>query len=101
MHGQLADAWIAGLFGDFRQMFLRQRIVAQAGVAERTLYLNFPTKSTLLNEIIRVAVRGHDLDQPLAAGEGFRTVLEAPPGQVLPELAHTCGTPDRSLTNSR
>jgi AcrR family transcriptional regulator len=61
-------------------------VAAKAGVAERTLYLNFPTKAALLNEIIRVAVRGHDRDEPLAAGETFRAVLDAPPDQVLREF---------------
>jgi AcrR family transcriptional regulator len=58
-------------------------VAREAGVAERTLYLNFPTKAALLNEIIRVTVRGHDRDEPLLAGEGFRSVLEAPAGQML------------------
>ncbi len=42
-------------------------------MAERTLYLNFPTKAALLNEIVRVTVRGHDRDEPLIAGEAFRS----------------------------
>src|SRR5436305_5197080 len=64
-----------------------QEIARNAGVAERTVYLNFPTKAALLNEIIRVTVRGHDRDEPLLAGEGFRAVLEAPPGQLLHQFA--------------
>src|SRR3954453_16639817 len=62
-------------------------VAAEAAVAERTLYLNFPTKAALLNEIIRVAVRGHDRDEPLAAGEGFRGLLAPPPGELLPQFA--------------
>jgi AcrR family transcriptional regulator len=34
------------------------KIAAEAGVAEKTVYLAFPTKADLLNEIIRVGVRG-------------------------------------------
>src|SRR4051794_23625234 len=64
-----------------------KEVAAEARVAERTLYLNFPTKAALLNEIIRVAVRGHDRDEPLAAGEGFRALLTAPPGELLPQFA--------------
>ena len=41
------------------------RIAAEAGVAERTLYLAYPSKAALLGEIIRVAVRGGEGDQPL------------------------------------
>jgi AcrR family transcriptional regulator len=57
-------------------------IAADAGVAERTLYLTYPTKAQLLGEIIRVAVRGHDGDEPLAAGMAFRAVIEAPAGEL-------------------
>jgi len=60
-----------------------KQVAREAGVAERTLYLNFPTKAALLNEIIRVTVRGHDRDEPLLAGEAFRSVLDAPPGRLL------------------
>lgn len=62
-------------------------IAAGAGVAERTLYLAFPTKAALLNEIIRVAVRGHDRDEPLAAGTSFQAIFEAPAGQVPARVA--------------
>jgi AcrR family transcriptional regulator len=64
-----------------------KQVAAEAGVAERTLYLTFPTKAELLNEIIRLSVRGHDRDEPLAAGEGFRAVLEAPPARIAGEMA--------------
>jgi AcrR family transcriptional regulator len=62
-------------------------VATEAGVAERTLYLNFPTKAALLNDIIRVTVRGHDRDEPLLAGVRFQSVLEAPPGQLLRQFA--------------
>src|SRR6185437_14883219 len=46
-----------------------RQVAAEAGVAERTLYLNFPTKAALLNEIIRVRARGHGGDdRPGLAG---------------------------------
>ena len=41
------------------------RIAAEARVAERTLYLAYPSKAALLGEIIRVGVRGGEGDQPL------------------------------------
>ena len=66
-----------------------KRIAAEAGVAERTLYLAFPTKAALLNEIIRVTVRGHDSDEPLAAGAEWRSVLSAPPCEMLARFAAT------------
>ena len=74
-----------------------KQVAAQAGVAERTLYLNFPTKAELLNEIIRVAVRGHDCDQPLAGGAGFEAVIHAPAGELLREFARmTAGLMSRT-----
>jgi AcrR family transcriptional regulator len=65
------------------------RIATEAGVAERTLYLAFPTKAALLNEIIRVTVRGHDGDEPLASGAEFRSVFSAPPSEMLARFAAT------------
>jgi AcrR family transcriptional regulator len=64
-----------------------KEVARNASVAERTVYLNFPTKAALLNEIIRVTVRGHDREEPLLASQGFRSVLEAPPGQLLHQFA--------------
>jgi AcrR family transcriptional regulator len=64
-----------------------KKVAGEAGVAERTLYLNFPTKAELLNELIRVAVRGHDREEPLVAGEGFAAVVDAPEGELLREFA--------------
>src|SRR3954466_14686389 len=62
-------------------------VAAAAGVSDRTVYLSFETKAALLNECIRVAVRGGDEEAPLMAGAGFRAVLEAPPEQMLAGLA--------------
>jgi AcrR family transcriptional regulator len=41
------------------------KIAAEAGVAEKTVYLAYPSKADLLNEIIRVGVRGDDDEQEL------------------------------------
>src|SRR3954447_6572352 len=62
-------------------------VAAAAGVSDRTVYLSFETKAALLNECIRVAVRGGDEEAPLMAGAGFGAVLEAPPEQMLAGLA--------------
>jgi AcrR family transcriptional regulator len=64
-----------------------KEVAEEAGVAERTLYLAFPSKAELLNEIIRVTVRGHDRDEPLVAGQRFRSVVDAPPGELLARFA--------------
>ena len=45
------------------------KIAAEAGVAEKTVYLAFPTKAALLNEIIRIGVRGDEGSTPLTQRE--------------------------------
>jgi AcrR family transcriptional regulator len=45
------------------------KIAAEAGVAEKTVYLAFPSKADLLNEIIRVGVRGDESSTPLSERE--------------------------------
>jgi AcrR family transcriptional regulator len=52
-------------------------IAAEAGVAEKTLYLAYPSKAALLNEIIRVGVRGDDRDQPLTRRAPWTEMLAA------------------------
>jgi AcrR family transcriptional regulator len=62
-------------------------VAAAAGVSERTVYLAFPTKAALLNECIRVAVRGDDDETPMLARAGWRAALEAPPERMLALVA--------------
>jgi AcrR family transcriptional regulator len=45
------------------------KIAAEASVAEKTVYLAFPTKADLLNEIIRIGVRGDEGSTPLSQRE--------------------------------
>src|SRR5580704_9753174 len=47
-------------------------IAAEAGVAEKTVYLAFPTKADLLNEIIRIGVRGDEGSTPVSQREEWR-----------------------------
>ena len=53
------------------------RIAAEARVAERTLYLAYPSKAALLGEIIRVGVRGGEGDQPLTRRAPWVEMLAA------------------------
>ncbi len=53
------------------------KIAAEAGVAERTVYLAYPSKAALLNEIIRVGVRGDDVDLPLARRDSWDVMLDS------------------------
>jgi AcrR family transcriptional regulator len=52
-------------------------IAAEAGVAEKTLYLAYPSKAALLSEIIRVGVRGGEGDQPLTRRAPWTDMLAA------------------------
>ncbi len=52
-------------------------IAAEAGVAEKTLYLAYPSKAALLSEIIQVGVRGGDGDQPLTRRAPWTEMLAA------------------------
>ena len=53
-------------------------IAKHADVAEKTVYLAFPTKAQLLSEVIRVAVRGDDQETPITARDDWRAILNAP-----------------------
>lgn len=52
-------------------------IAAEAGVAEKTLYLAYPSKAALLTEIIRVGVRGGEGDQPMTRRAPWTEMLAA------------------------
>lgn len=54
------------------------KIAAEAGVAEKTVYLAFPTKADLLNEIIRVGVRGDEGSTPLSESEEWGEMIASP-----------------------
>src|SRR4051794_1917783 len=68
-----------------------KRVAAEAGVAERTLYTAFATKAELMNEIVRVTVRGHDGDEPLAE-VALLPVLDGPAEGMLERFATACAT---------
>ncbi len=80
-----------------RERFLRDgyartsmsAVAKAAGVAERTLYLAFPTKAALLDEVIVTAIRGEETDQPL--NDQMRAALDAPPAEILPRFAAANG----------
>jgi AcrR family transcriptional regulator len=65
------------------QLFLRDgyvpttmvKIAAEAGVAEKTVYLAYPSKAALLNEIIKIGVRGDDTEVPLDHRDAWTEML--------------------------
>ena len=56
-------------------------VARAAGVAEKTVYLTFPTKAELLNDIIVTALRSEDAVRPLRLRLG--EALAAPPQQLI------------------
>src|SRR5215208_6969828 len=53
-------------------------IAAQAGVSEKTMYLTYATKATLLRRVIEVAVRGDEAAATLAERSDWRAIVRAP-----------------------
>jgi AcrR family transcriptional regulator len=61
-----------------------ESIAAEAGVALKTVYLAFATKSGLLRALWDLLLKGDAEDAPVAAREWYREVIEAPdPERVL------------------
>ena len=75
--GRMRDAAERLFMRDGYQPTTMLSIAAEAGVAEKTLYLAYPSKAALLSEIIRVAVRGDEGDQPLTRREPWTEMLAA------------------------
>jgi AcrR family transcriptional regulator len=53
------------------------KIAAEAGVAEKTVYLAYPSKAALLSEIIKVRVRGDDAEVPVARRDSWTAMLQS------------------------
>ncbi|MDQ6895817.1 MAG: TetR/AcrR family transcriptional regulator [Actinomycetota bacterium] len=51
-------------------------VAAAAGVAEKTVYLQYETKTALLKEVVETAIVGDDDELPVAARGWFVAVLE-------------------------
>jgi TetR/AcrR family transcriptional regulator, regulator of autoinduction and epiphytic fitness len=67
------------------------KIASEARVAEKTVYLAYPSKAALLNEIIRVGVRGDDADPPLAHRDTWVAILRSESTSQLLERFATGG----------
>ena len=88
-----AAATRARIRASAEELFLREgyartsmsAIARAAGVAEKTVYLTFPTKADLLNEVIVSALRAEDAARPLRVRLG--EALAAPPEQLIAEYA--------------
>jgi AcrR family transcriptional regulator len=62
-------------------------IAAQAGVSEKTMYLAYETKATLLRHVIQVAVRGDEDPAPLSQRPQWRAVFDGPAAQAFARFA--------------
>ena len=62
-------------------------IAAQAGVSEKTMYLAFGTKATLLRQVIQLAVQGDEAPVPLSERPEWRAVVAGPKIEVFARFA--------------
>jgi AcrR family transcriptional regulator len=92
---QRAAATRAAILAAAETMFLRdgyaqtsmKAIAAQAEVSEKTMYLTFTSKATLLRQIIHRAVRGDETPTPLAERSEWRALVAGPPEETLTRFA--------------
>ena len=62
-------------------------IAAQAGVSEKTMYLTFATKATLLRQVIELATRGDEAPTPLAERPEWRAIVAGPVEEIFIRFA--------------
>lgn len=62
-------------------------IATQAGVSEKTMYLAFATKATLLRQVIELAVHGHEAPAPRAENPQWRALVAGPKDEVFVRIA--------------
>jgi AcrR family transcriptional regulator len=62
-------------------------IAARAGVSEKTMYLAFANKATLLRQVVEVAVRGDEAPGPMAGRPEWRALTLGPPEEMFASFA--------------
>jgi AcrR family transcriptional regulator len=62
-------------------------IASEAGVSEKTMYLAFGTKATLLRQVIQLAVQGDEAPTPLSARPEWRALGAGPPNEIFARFA--------------
>lgn len=73
--------------GDGYPRTTMKAIADEAGVSEKTMYLAFSTKATLLRQVIQVAVQGDEAGIPLAQRPEWRALLAGPTEEVFTRFA--------------
>jgi AcrR family transcriptional regulator len=90
-----AAATRAGILAAAETLFLRdgyartsmKAIAALAGVSEKTMYLVFATKATLLRQVIQLAVQGDEAPTPLSDRPEWRALFTGPIDEVFDRFA--------------
>ena len=90
-----AAATRAQILAAAERLFLRdgygrtsmKAIAREAGVSEKTMYLAFTTKATLLRQVIQLAVQGDEAGTPLAQRPEWRALLTGPAAEVFTRFA--------------
>jgi len=62
-------------------------IAAQAGISEKTMYLAFGTKATLLRQVIQLAVQGDEAPTPLSERPEWRAMVAGPVSEIFARFA--------------
>lgn len=92
---QRAAATRAAILAAAEALFLRdgyartsmKAIATQAGVSEKTMYLAFATKATLLRQVITLTVQGDEAKTPLSERPEWRAPVTGPVDDVFVRFA--------------
>jgi AcrR family transcriptional regulator len=92
---QRAAATRAAVLAAAEKMFLRdgyartsmRAIATQAGVSEKTMYLAFATKATLLRQVIQLRAQGDDAAIPLSERTEWRALVTGPVEEIFVRFA--------------
>jgi len=87
---QRAAATRASILAAAEALFLRdgyvatsmKAIAARAGVSEKTMYLTFANKATLLRQVIQFSVQGDEEPTPLSQRPEWRALVGGPAAEV-------------------
>jgi len=92
---QRAAATRAAILAAAEALFLRdgyvatsmKAIAARAGVSEKTMYLTFESKATLLRQAIQLSVQGDEEPTPLSERPEWRALVAGPVNEVFVRFA--------------
>ena len=92
---QRAAATRATILAAAEELFLRdgyprtsmKAVATRAGVSEKTMYLTFSTKASLLRHVIRLAVQGDEAATPLSQRPQWRALANGAPEEVFDRFA--------------